>query len=171
MPPPVRLPAPPVAPGPANARHQPQQPCQSLPIRGILWGVSDALAIDEIVLKVPATAACGRIVRVGAAAVALRQGMSFTEIDELRAAMDQATALLLTPPAGPDATIVCVLRTQGGRLEVDLERTDGASVPATDAARFKKAADASNVTATVESERGRLLMRMDIGRPGSRPAA
>ncbi len=133
--------------------------------------MSDALAIDEIVLKVPATAACGRIVRVGAAAVALRQGMSFTEIDELRAAMDQATELLLAPPPGPDATIVCVLRTQGSSFEVDLARTDGASVGTGDAARFKKAADASNVTATVESERGRLLMRKVIGRPGSRPAA
>ena len=127
--------------------------------------MSDGLAIDEIVLKVPATAACGRIVRVGAAAVALRQGMSFTEIDELRAALDQATELLLAPPAGPDAAIVCVLRARGGHLEVDLERTDGASVAATDAARFKRAADASNVTATVESERGRLSMRKDIGRP------
>ena len=147
------------------------QAAATAPIRGILSGVSDGLAIDEIVLKVPATAACGKIVRVGAAAVALRQGMSFTEIDELRAALDQATELLLAPPAGPGATIVCVLRAHGGRLEVDLERTDGATVAATDAARFKKAADASNVTATVESERGRLLMRKDIGRPGSRPAA
>ena len=133
--------------------------------------MSNALAVDEIVLKVPATAACARILRVGAAAVAVRQGMSFTEIDELRAAMDQATALLLAPPEGPDATLVCVLRARGGRLEVDLERTDGIGVAATDAARFKKAADASNVTATVESERGRLLLRKDIGRPGNRPAA
>ena len=133
--------------------------------------MSESLAIDEIVLKVPASAACARIVRVGVAAVALRQGMSFTEIDELRAAVDEATELLLAPPAGPDAALVCVLRAQGGCLEVEVGRTDGASVAATDAARFKKAVGASNVKAMVESERGRLLMRKDIGRPGSRPAA
>ncbi len=131
----------------------------------------EALAIDEIVLKVPASAAYARVVRVGAAAVALRQGMSFTEIDELRAAIDEATELLLAHPAEPDAAIVCVLRAEGGCLEVEVGRTDEASVAATDAARFKKAAGASNVTATVESERGRLLLRKDIGRPGSRPAA
>jgi len=133
--------------------------------------VSEALATDEIVLKVPASAAYARIVRVGAAAVALRQGMSFAEIDELRAAMDQAIELLLAAPADPDAAIVCVLRAQGECLEVAAERTDEASVAATDAARFSKAVGASNITATVEYEKGRLLMRKDIGRPGSRPAA
>ena len=133
--------------------------------------MSEALAIDEIVLKVPASAAYARIVRVGVAAMALRQGMSFTEIDELRAAIDEAAELLLSAPADPDAAIVCVLRAQGGCLEVEAGRTDGAGVAATDAARFSKAAGASNVTATVESETGRLSMRKDIGRPGSRPAA
>ncbi len=133
--------------------------------------MSDALAIDEIVLKVPATAACARIVRVGVAAVALRQGMSFTEIDELRAAMDEATELLLAPGAGPGAALVCVVRAYRGWLEVEAGRTDETSVAATDAARFQKAVGASNVTGTVEPDRGRLLMRKAIGRPGSRPAA
>ena len=133
--------------------------------------MSEPLAIDEIVLRVPVSAAYARIVRVGAAAVALRQGMSFTEIDELRAAIDEATNLLLAPPAADGAAIVCVLRAHGGCLEVEAGRTDEASVAATDAARFSKAVGAANVTATVESERGRLLMRKDIGRPGSRPAA
>ena len=133
-------------------------------------GVSEALA-DEIVLRVPASIDYARVVRVGAAAVALRQGMSFTEIDELRSAMDQATELLLEQPAAEDASIECVFRTQGGCLEVEARRTDEASVAVTAAARFKKAVDASNVTATVESNRGRLLMRKPVGRPGSRPAA
>ncbi len=133
--------------------------------------MSEALAIDEIVLRVPASADYARVVRVGAAAVALRQGMSFTEIDELRAAMDEATELLLVQPATDGAAIECVFRANGGCLEVEARRTDEASVAATDAARFKKVVDASNVTATVESDRGWLLMRKPVGRPGSRPAA
>ncbi len=133
--------------------------------------MSEALAIDEIVLKVPASAAYARIVRVSAAAVALRQGMSFTEIDELRAAIDEATQMLLDQPAADGAAIECVLRAQAGWLEVEARRTDEASVAATAAARFKKAVGASNITATVESDRGWLLLRKDIGRPGSRPAA
>ena len=133
--------------------------------------MSEELAIDEIVLKVPASAAYARVVRVGAAAVALRQGMSFTEIDELRAAIDQATELLLEQPAAGDAAIECVFRASGSCLEVEARRTDEAGVAATAAARFKKSVDTSNVTATVESDRGWLLMRKPLGRPGSRPAA
>jgi len=133
--------------------------------------VSESLAIDEIVLRVPASADYARVVRVGAAAVALRQGMSFTEIDELRAAMDEATEFLLARPAASGAAIECVFRANGGCLEVEARRTDEASVAATDAARFKKAVGASNVSATVETDRVRLLMRKPVGRPGSRPAA
>lgn len=133
--------------------------------------MSEALALDEIVLKVPASAAYARIVRVGAAAVALRQGMSFTEIDELRAVIDEATELLMEQPPSEGAAIECVFRASRGCLEVEAHRTDEAGVAATAAARFSKAVGASNMTATVESERGRLLLRKDIGRPGSRPAA
>ena len=133
--------------------------------------MSEALAIDEIVLKVPASAAYARVVRVGAAAVALRQGMSFTEIDELRAAIDEATELLLEQPGADDAAIEFVFRAHRGCLEVEARRTDEASVAATAAARFEKAVRASNVTVTVESDRGWLLMRKPVGHPGSRPAA
>ena len=129
--------------------------------------MSEALAIDEIVLKVPASAAYARVVRVGAAAVALRQGMSFTEIDELRAAIDEATELLLEQPAADDAAIEFVFRAHRGCLEVEARRTDEASVAATAAARFKKAVGASNVTVTVESDRGWLLMRKPVGRPAA----
>ena len=76
-------------------------------------GVSEALA-DEIVLRVPASVGHARVVRVGAAAVALRQGMSFTEIDELRSAVDQATELLLEQPAADDASIECVSAAPAG---------------------------------------------------------
>ena len=123
--------------------------------------------MDEIVLKVPASAAYARVVRVGAAAVALRQGMSFTEIDELRAAIDEATALLLEQPAADGAAIEFVFRAHRGCLEVEARRTDEASVAATAAARFKKAVGASNVTVTVESDRGWLLMRKPVGRPAA----
>ena len=132
--------------------------------------MSETLSVDEIVLKVPASAAYARIVRVGAAAVALRLGMSFSEIDELRAAIDAATDLLLEQPAADDAAIVCVFRTYGGCLEVEARRTDRVRIAATAAARFKKAVGTSNVTATVESDQGRLLLRMDIGRRGNQPS-
>lgn len=132
--------------------------------------MSEALA-DEIVLRVPVSVAYARVVRVGAAAVALRQGMSFTEIDELRSAVDQATELLLEQPATEDARIECVFRAHGGCLEVEARRTDEAGVAAAAAVRFKKAVDASNATATVEPDRGWLLIRKPVGHPGSRPAA
>ncbi len=132
--------------------------------------MSEALA-DEIVLRVPASVEHARVARVGAAAVALRQGMSFTEIDELRAAVDQAIELLLEQPAAGDASIECIFRAHRGWLEMEARRTDEAGVADTAAARFKKAVDAANVSASVEPDRGWLLMRKPVGRPGSRPAA
>lgn len=97
--------------------------------------------------------------------VAVRQGMSFAEIDDLREAVDWAIELLLEPPATEGASIECVLRTGGGFLEVEAGRTDEAGAAAS--ARFKKAADASNITATVDSDRGRLLVRKPVGNPGN----
>lgn len=133
--------------------------------------MSETIAVDEIVLRVPASAIYARIVRVAAAAVALRQGMSFTEIDELRAAMDQATELLLEQPAPDAAAIECVLSAHRGCLEVTARRTDGAGVAATSAARFSRAMSNRDMAVTVDPGGGRLQMRKEIGRPGSRPAA
>lgn len=127
--------------------------------------MSEPLSIDEIVLKVPASADYARVVRVGAAAVALRQGMSFTEIDELRAAVDEATVLLLGQPGSSDAAIECVFRTADHCLEVEARRTDGASVTAAAADRFKSVVDAASVTATVDPDRGWLLMHKPLSTP------
>ena len=131
----------------------------------------ERLAGDEIVLKIPASAAYSRILRVAIASAALRQGMSFAEIDELRGATDEAAALLLEHPVATDTEIECVLRPQQGCLEVQVSRTDNVGVGHGAAARFKRTVKASNVAATVETERGRLLLRKDIARPGSQPAA
>ncbi len=225
--------------------------------------MGEALADDEIVLRVPASTDYAGVVRVGAAAVALRQGMSFTEIDELRAAMNEAaelllmppaendqpatdtpaettptelllmppaendqpatdtpaettptelllmppaendqpatdtpaettptelllmppaendqpatdtpaettpTELLLMPPTEDDAALECVFRVHGGCLEVEVRRTDESAIAVAAADRFKEAADAANVTVTVQCDRGRLLMRKPIGQPGA----
>ena len=133
--------------------------------------MSETPPVDEIVLTVPASSDYARVVRVGAAAVALRQGMSFTEIDELRAAVDQATELLLEQPADDGATIECVFRVYRGRLEIAVRRSDHVAVAATAAARFAKTVGAAGVSASVESERGLLVLRKDVGHSGRRPAA
>ena len=118
--------------------------------------MSEQLAIDAIVLKVPAYAAYARIIRVGAAALGLRQGMSFTEIDELRAAIDAAMTLLLAEPADETAAISFRFRTSPGCLELEASRTDGASVDAPAVARFEEAVSGSNLTAAVDADRGLL---------------
>ena len=128
--------------------------------------MSEQLAIDEIVLKVPACAAYARIIRVGAAALGLRQGMSFTEIDELRAAIDAAMTLLLAEPADETAAISCRFRTSPGCLELEASRTDGASVDAPAVARFKEAVSRSNLTAAVDADRGLLHLSKRRGQQG-----
>ncbi len=52
-------------------------------------------AADEVVLRLPARPEYGRIARIGAASLGLRQGMSFGEIDDLRRVVDETFALLL----------------------------------------------------------------------------
>ena len=114
--------------------------------------MSNKLASDEIILRVPACATHARIVRVGAAALALRQGMSFTEIDQLRAAIE--------PSADDTTAILCRFRTAPGSLELEASRTDGAAVAAPAAERFNEAVSSSNLTAAVDADRG--LLRLSV---------
>ncbi|MEM9467177.1 MAG: hypothetical protein AAGA90_17525 [Actinomycetota bacterium] len=76
-------------------------------------------ASDEVHLSVPARPEFGRIVRVGGAALGLRQGLSFTEIDELRLAIDEAVILLLDGSSG-DGEIEAEFRFDGDRLELEI---------------------------------------------------
>jgi serine/threonine-protein kinase RsbW len=49
---------------------------------------------DRIRLSVPATAAAARITRVGAAGLATRAGFTYHEVEQVRLAVGEATALL-----------------------------------------------------------------------------
>jgi len=81
---------------------------------------------DEVLLRVPARSEYGRIVRVGAAALGLRQGMSFSQIDDLRLAIDEAVILLLDGIEGGEQNeqeIRVVFRIDRGALELHAERS------------------------------------------------
>ena len=79
---------------------------------------------DEVLLRIPAQPEYGRIVRVGGAALGIRQGLSFAEIDELRLAIDEAVILLLDgSDADDDTELVTTFRFDDGRLaEARLQR-------------------------------------------------
>ncbi|MDW3220004.1 MAG: hypothetical protein R8F63_15425 [Acidimicrobiales bacterium] len=81
---------------------------------------------SEILLRVPARAPYARIVRVGAAALALRQGMGFGEIDDLRLAIDEAMIVLLDglddDTESPEVDIDVVFRVDDGRFELEATR-------------------------------------------------
>ena len=59
---------------------------------------------DRIRLTVPATAAAARITRVSAAGLATRAGFSYGEVEQLRLAVDEATALLASHVGEPPPT-------------------------------------------------------------------
>ena len=94
---------------------------------------------EEIVLRVPARAPYGRVVRVGAAALALRQGMSFAEIDDVRLAIDESMILLLDGANG-DGVIDCVFRMEGSRFEFEASRSGAHEIGADAIDRFEKLA-------------------------------
>ena len=76
---------------------------------------------DEVLLRIPAQPEFGRIVRVGGAALGIRQGLSFAEIDELRLAIDEVVILLLDgSDADDDTELVTTFRFDDGRLEMEI---------------------------------------------------
>lgn len=78
--------------------------------------------VDEVQLRVPARPEFGRIIRVGGAALGLRQGLSFAEIDELRLAIDEAVILLLDRGSG-QGEIEARFRFDGDRLDLEIRQT------------------------------------------------
>jgi hypothetical protein len=96
-------------------------------------------AAEEIVLRVPALPAYGRVVRVGAAALALRQGMSFGEIDDVRLAIDEAWILLLDgSDGGSDSMIDCVFRMIDGLFELEASYTGEHRIGSEAISRFEE---------------------------------
>lgn len=64
-------------------------------------GPASENAPDRIRLVLPAEPSYGRIARVAASSLALRLGLTFIEIEDLRIAVDEALILLLRPEGGP----------------------------------------------------------------------
>ena len=82
---------------------------------------------DRIRLTVPATPAAARITRVSAAGLATRAGFSYGEVEQLRLAVDEATALLAGTGASngtevPRLEVLYVVERTG--LWIELEVTD-----------------------------------------------
>lgn len=100
---------------------------------------------EDVFLRIPALQSYAPIVRVGAAALAIRLGMGFVEIDDLRSAMDKAMIMLLDGVDGPknttdapsrspaeaDSFIDVVFRIVENRFEFEATRTDPTGVSET----------------------------------------
>ena len=103
------------------------------------WGVPDPPVTEEIVLRIPARPPYGRVVRVGAAALALRQGMSFAEIDDVRLAIGESMILLLEGANGK-SEIDCVFRMVDGLFELEASNTGDSSISPEAINRFEELA-------------------------------
>lgn len=124
--------------------------------------MSEASAHDEVVLNVPASADHARIVRVGAAAIALRKGMSFAEIDTLRAAIDTAMLALLDQPADKGTTIGCVFRARAETLELELRRSDNAALDDSVLTPFAETDDMQDPSVDITLANGVVVIRMPL---------
>jgi hypothetical protein len=115
---------------------------------------------SEILLRVPARAPYARIVRVGAAALALRQGMGFGEIDDLRLAIDEAMIVLLDGlEEDHDTEIDVVFRVAEGRFELEATRGEGGRVGEPAVHRFDAIASGLVDDYDIDPEHGWLRLR------------
>jgi hypothetical protein len=79
---------------------------------------------DEIRLTLPAEPEYGRLARIAAAALALRTGFGYPEIEDLRIALDETLILLLRPEGAPgDVTLLFRLLPDG--LDITATTTAG----------------------------------------------
>jgi hypothetical protein len=90
---------------------------------------------SEILLKVPARSPYARVVRVAAAALALRHGHGFGEIDDLRLVIDE-TMIALLESESDDAEIVVVFAVDNDEIELTASRSDGHAMSADACHRF-----------------------------------
>lgn len=115
---------------------------------------------SEILLRVPARAPYARIVRVGAAALALRQGMGFGEIDDLRLAIDEAMIVLLDGLGEDhDIDIDIVFKVADGRFELEATRAGGSAVGEAAVHRFDAIASELVDDYDIDPARGWVLLR------------
>ena len=113
---------------------------------------------DEVLLRLPARADYGRIVRVGAAALGIRQGLSFSEIDDLRLAIDEAVILVLGA-APTDAEIWAVFRFDDGCLELELACDDASDLSGDSIDRFQRATEELIDEYAIDAARAWLRLR------------
>ncbi len=96
---------------------------------------------DQVRLQLPADPAYGRVARITASSLALRVGLPFTQVDQLRLAIDEALVLLLrSEPADGRIQVLLTVRADG--LALDLAGTPGSNAIAS-------AADLERFTALV----------------------
>lgn len=93
--------------------------------------------LDEISLSVPAHIAYARIVRLAAASLALNQGMSFSEIDDLRNVVDEAVGVLLATDGGEsNGSLDIIYRFSAGRFELEGSRSGSGTFSEESISRF-----------------------------------
>ena len=115
---------------------------------------------DEVLLRIPARPEYGRIVRVGGAALGIRQGLSFSEIDELRLAVDEAVILLLDgSDADGDTELVATFRFDDGHLEVEIAADRTEALRADAVARFDEVCSPLIDAYDLDPDRGWLRLR------------
>jgi anti-sigma regulatory factor (Ser/Thr protein kinase) len=92
---------------------------------------------DRIRLVLPAEPDYGRIARVAASSLALRLGLTFVEIEDLRIAVDEAIILLLRPEGSGEITLEFTV--EPGHLTIDASVDAGATgVPAIDPGALRR---------------------------------
>ena len=115
---------------------------------------------DEVLLRIPARPEYGRIVRVGGAALGIRQGLSFSEIDELRLAVDEAVILLLDgSDANGDAELLATFRFDDSHLEVEIAAARTEALRSDAVARFDEVCSPLIDAYDLDPNRGWLRLR------------
>ena len=108
-----------------------------MPDRNADEASAEPTAGDQIRLVLPADSAYGRIARIAASSLALRLGLGFGEIEDLRIAVDETIILLLRPKGGGDITIEFTIEADALVIDASTEAPLDGSNPLDEGARSR----------------------------------
>ena len=113
---------------------------------------------NPVLVTAPADAAFAVVFGSGVATMAMRQRVSQVGVDGCRAVVELAVTLLCDTGSPAGAQVCACFAVTGDRLEIVMDRSDGAAISQQARDRLARAAASTKMTVHVDSRRRRIRL-------------